>query len=279
MSQTELGSEEWRGERGVRWASDLDRMEAMLAPVDEALIGLLNLDRPLRIADIGSGGGTTARRLHDLSPEGSKVHGHDISAELVAAARERQGTAHLAFHLSNAETDPFDAGPFDLITSRFGVMFFSDPLKAFQNIANALVPGGQIAFAVWGKPQDNIWMTAAKSLLEDLITIEMPAPDAPGPFRYGDIDLLLGLLRDAGLSTVASTDWTGTLAIGGGLSPADATAFWLQNMKDMADRLNEAGDAIFQEGKARLTRFYTDNLVDGIVRLPAHVHLVTAKRD
>ncbi len=268
-------STDWATSRGEKWLAQLEPMEAMLAVVTEPLIAALMLDHSCRIADIGCGGGGTTLAIAQQAPQGSTVVGLDISPALIAAARMRPVPAgrHLSFEVADMGTARTPQ-PFDRLASRFGVMFFEDPSAAFANVARWLAPGGRFAFAVWGPPVNNPWMMAVRTTIAEIIDLPTPDPDAPGPFRYGDVDKLITLLQDTGFARVEATPWLGKIAMAGGVGAGEAAEFALTAFS-LGDLLAEAGDGALTRATESLTTHYADHLVDGAVTMDAHVHLVT----
>jgi SAM-dependent methyltransferase len=142
-----VNESDWSAARGDQWRTQLSGMEPMLAPIDEPLIRALELDAPCTIADIGCGGGGTALEILRRAPAGSVVHGFDLSPPLIELARGRAPhEPAIAFDVADMATaEP--GRPYDRLVSRFGVMFFGDPLAAFANLVRWLEPGGRFAFA------------------------------------------------------------------------------------------------------------------------------------
>jgi SAM-dependent methyltransferase len=251
-------------------------MEAMLAPVDEPLIRALRLDAPCRIADVGCGGGGTSLELLRRAPAGGVVHGFDISPALIEVARAR-GTASdvLAFDVADMGTEAPPAGAYDWLVSRFGVMFFADPPAAFRNLLRWLAPAGRFAFAVWGRPANNPWMTLVHETVARIVDLAPSDPDAPGPFRYGDVPRLLRLLDEAGYSDLEASDWRGMLPIGGELPAGEAAEFALASFSNFAELLFEAGGRAFHDAREVLAQRLSPYERDGTVRMEARVHIVT----
>jgi len=270
---------DWATSRGEQWGAHLAEMESMLAPVDEPLIAALGLELPARIAEIGCGGGGTARELLRRAPAGSLVHGFDVSPRLIELARERvrPGDRTLAFELADAARATPEQ-PYDRLVSRFGVMFFDDPKAAFANLVRWLAPGGRLAFAVWGPPRDNPWMTSTREVVAGVVELPQSDPSGPGLFRYADSNALLGLLDGAGLTELDVRDWRGSLPIGGGLPPAAAAQFTLTSSPSFAEPLARAGDHARDEAHRALTSCYSHHLQNGVVRMDARVHIVTGLR-
>ncbi|HEX5099321.1 MAG TPA: class I SAM-dependent methyltransferase [Polyangiaceae bacterium] len=271
---------DWAGTRGEKWRAELTRMEAMLAPVDEPLLSALRLDAPLRIADVGCGGGGTAFAIQRRAPAGSVVHGFDLSPALVEAARERASAVQggPTFEVLDVANAAPPRPPYDRLASRFGTMFFDDPPAAFKNLAAWLAPGGRLAFAVWGFPSDNTWITTVRDAVAEIVEVPRADLKAPNLFRYGDVSLLLALLRDAGLVELEVRDWQGALPMGGGLPAAEAAAFALNAFSAFADLLAAAGGDARSRAQRVLSERFAPHESDGAVRMIATVHIVTAAR-
>lgn len=275
-----LAASDWLAARGEKWRTQLPGMESMLMPIDEPLIRALQLEAPSRIAEIGCGGGGTAMEILRRAPAGSVVHGFDISSSLIelARARPRPGEPAIGFEVADMATATSER-PYDRLVSRFGVMFFDDPHAAFANLARWLEPGGRFAFAVWGRPSDNPWMTSVREVVARVIEMPQMDPDAPGPFRYADSDKLLALLDRAGFTKLHVRDWRGSLPIGGELPPAEAANFALSSFSSFGELLARAGDNALDEARRSLTTCFSHfQKNDGAVRMDACVRIVTGAR-
>jgi SAM-dependent methyltransferase len=277
---SDSATSEWAAARGERWRAQLSGMEAMLAPVDDPLIAALRLDAPYRIAEIGSGGGGTTIEILRRAPAGSVVHGFDVSPALVEAARgrARPDTSALAFELADVATAPAPAQPYHRLVSRFGIMFFDDPPAAFANLARWLTPGGRFAFAAWGRPADNPWITIARDAVAEVIEVPTPDPEAPGPFRYGDAQKLVTLLEGVGFAELDVHDWRGALPVGGGLSASSAASFALEAFSAFAELLSKAGEHARDTARRSLAARLSPHEHHGVVRIGACVHIVTGAR-
>lgn len=265
---------DWQGTRGHRWLAQLAGMEAMLRPVDDALIDALALDVPLRIAEIGCGGGATTLELVRRAPAGSTVHGFDISERLVEHARLRAAEVAPAPTFALADVSQVTPQqPFQRLVSRFGVMFFDHPRAAFRNLFGWLSPGGRFTFAVWAAPVDNDWFRATREVVARFVTIPPADADAPGPFRYGVADKLVGLLGDVGFARLAVRDWRGPMTLGA--SPEAAAHFALAAFSNFGELLERAGPTTHAEAHDALAAQYAQHVSDGAVRMAARVHIVT----
>ncbi|UQA55982.1 class I SAM-dependent methyltransferase [Polyangium aurulentum] len=270
---------DWAAARGEKWCAQLSGMESMLMPIDEPLIGALKLDAPSRIAEVGCGGGGTALEILRRAPAGSVVHGFDISPKLIEQARGRlrPDERAIVFEVADMATAAPER-PYDRLVSRLGVMFFDDPPAAFANLVRWLEPGGRFAFAVWGRPSDNPWMTSLREVVARVIALPQTDPEAPGPFRYADASKLLSLLDRAGFSELEVHDWRGALPIGGELAPPEAAHFALASFSSFGELLASAGDDAFREAHQSLTTCFSRHQQDGAVRMDACVRIFTGAR-
>jgi SAM-dependent methyltransferase len=196
----------WNGVTGARWASTWQLHDRTEAQISEALLELAAPAPGERALDVGCGAGSTALRVAERVSAGGapgRVTGIDFSAPLIAVARTRAAGTCASFVEADASTHPFQP-EFDLVVSRFGVMFFSDPEPAFANLRRAAAPGGRLAFVCWRAFEDNPWATvpmdAARAVLP---AIAPPPPDQPGPFGLAGRDRARGLLARAGWREIA----------------------------------------------------------------------------
>ena len=279
MTQNPTASD-WMSTRGEKWRANMVEMEASLAPVDAPLLAALALDAPYRIADIGCGGGATSLELLRQAPRGSQIVGLDISPAMVEAANARIPPAEtrLRFELADVGSAAKPAQLYERMGSRFGVMFFDDPASAFANLRQWLAPRGRIAFAVWASPDDNHWFLSVREVVARLVELPKPEPDAPGPYRYADVEKLLSVLRGAGFSDVAAQPFRTELPVGGTLSPEQAARFTLGSFSTFAELLTHAGEHALSSAQTALSARFQTYYRDGAVRLPASVHIVTALR-
>jgi SAM-dependent methyltransferase len=218
----------WNGPGGQRWSDRQAAQDRLLAPVSDVLISHIAAKPGERILDVGCGcGGLSIALASKVAPDGS-VLGVDISAPMLARARETAPAGlPVEFVLADATVHPFEPGGFDCLVSRFGVMFFADPVASFTNMHRALKPSGRVAFACWREPKQNPWMmTPLQAVYRHVPKLPPQGPDDPGPFAFASEERVTRILAEAGFRDVAlePRELSLDIAIGKGLEAAVQSA-------------------------------------------------------
>lgn len=197
MAGNEEQIEYWNGSVGQTWTEGQERLDRLLAPLSDLTLDKADPQPGEKALDIGCGCGATTCAL---AQRGAIATGVDISAPMLERARQRaQDLDGADFIEADASDYAFGSG-YSLAFSRFGVMFFSDPVGAFANIRKALIPGGRLVFVCWQPPQKNAWIYVAGKAIQPYLPQSDAAPDphAPGPFAFAEPDYVRGVLGDAG---------------------------------------------------------------------------------
>ncbi|MDQ0380625.1 class I SAM-dependent methyltransferase [Amycolatopsis thermophila] len=191
---------DWNGATGRYWADHPGHYDAMLARLTPHLIEAAGIRPRERVLDIGCGFGTTTLLAAE---RGATVLGADLSGPMLAVARERAaGRDGVRFEQTDVQVHDFGADSFDVALSRFGVMFFDDPLAAFTNVTRALRPGGRLAFLCWQDLRENEHRAVALDAIAPHVDVTGAAPAGPGPFSFARPDYLRELLSGAGLTGI-----------------------------------------------------------------------------
>lgn len=235
----------WNGDEARDWVANADRYEAASARYDPWLLTAAGITARDRVLDIGCGAGVSTRAAARLAIEGHAV-GLDISAPLLAEARRRSelaGVPNVTFVQGDAQVHPFEPAAFDVVLSRFGVMFFADPVAAFANIGAALRSGGRLAVLAWQGLAPNEWL---RLLLESLAagrTLPVPPAGAPGPLGLADPDTVGSILTAAGFVDVDLADVREPVYLGADLDDAYAYVSSLGPVRGLLGGLDEAARA------------------------------------
>ena len=212
----------WDGPEGDYWRKNEPRYNAMLCAYSAHLLGAARIQAGERVLDVGCGCGDSSCAAARAAAPGA-VLGVDLSAGMLARGRERardQGLTHLRFEQADAQVHPFAPEDFDVIISRFGVMFFSDPTTAFRNLRRSLKPGGRMALLTWRGLQHNEWIREIRRTLAGGQAKPAPPPCAPGPLGLSDPDAVRPILAEAGFSGITFPEVNEPLRYGAGLEEA-----------------------------------------------------------
>jgi SAM-dependent methyltransferase len=192
----------WNTARGEQWVIHQAALDARLALVSEALLARAAARAGERAVDIGCGTGATTLELAERVGKEGAVLAVDISEPMLALAGRRsaeRGHAQVRFLQADAQSHGFDQAACDLLLSRFGVMFFSDPVAAFNNLARALRSGGRLAFVCWGSLEDNPYFALPLAVgVRHLGPPEPQPPRAPGPLAFAETGYIEEILNAAG---------------------------------------------------------------------------------
>ncbi|MFF4694266.1 class I SAM-dependent methyltransferase [Streptomyces chattanoogensis] len=269
----------WNGYEGTHWARHHDRWDAVNAGFNEPLFTAAAIGARDQVLDVGCGAGHTTR-LAARRAAGGRATGIDLSGPMLERARAttaQEKLTNVTFEQGDAQTHPFPPGTFDLAISRFGVMFFADPVAAFAAVRRALRPGGRTAFVCGADPESNEWLQAMTALRAHLPFGDFGAPGGPGMFSLADPQRIRTVLSAAGF-----TDITVTLVSGYGT--------WGRDADDAAALMLDSGPGRHLTGQVtpdvrdRARQALTDSLrahEDGQgrgVRLRGTGWLVTARR-
>jgi len=272
----------WNDEAGPVWVREQEALDTVVRPWGALALARAKPAAGERVLDIGCGCGDTSLALAAAVGRGGCVVGTDLSAPMLGRARERAADAEFAqvsFLEADAQRAAWEAAPFDLAFSRFGVMFFADPVAAFSNLARALRPGGRLAFVCWQSAAANPWATVPVAAVARVLPApEPPAPGAPGPFALGDPDRLRAILAEAGFSGIELVAAERTPVWG---EDVDAATAFFQRVGRAGGMLAAAADVSLRERAVEALRAGLAEAADaeGRVALGAAGWVVHARRE
>lgn len=290
--------EQWSGERVARWLRQAAGLERQLAPVSELLFAAARLRSGESVLDVGCGTGPTTRAAAEAVGSTGRVTGMDISGDMLAAAAQAvrdsdgRGLAPIQWIEADAVTWEPPAADYDAVISRFGVMFFSDPLAAFTNVARATRTPGRLAIAVWQHRDRSTLFSVpfeatlgvlrargVQTLADGTKVDDLVAAGGQGPFSLHDPAEVTSLLNDAGWSDAVIETHALELPFGGGLSAADSATTALDFGPTRIALAGADEDVIRAAEDAIREAFagYVDE--QGHVVLSGHILVVTARRE
>ena len=257
-----------------KWESKL--LEHM-QPAADGIIKLLQPKGSELILDIAAGTGEPALSLAKMVPDG-KVIVTDLSDDMLNIAREnalQQGITNVEFLACDVSELPFESDTFDSVSCRMGFMFFPDMLLAAKEILRVLKPGGKLATAVWGTPQENFWGSAIGEIINKNMHLPPPLPGSPGIFRCGKSGLMTNIFNEAGFKNSTETKITCVLQCG------TAEIYW-QLMTEIAAPivagLNNADDKMKEKIKTEVCELVNKKYPDGNVNIDGTALLIYGEK-
>jgi SAM-dependent methyltransferase len=276
MAPNEAMVELWNSRSGATWVRFQDQLDRQIDELGLKVMDALAPATGEAVLDIGCGCGQTSVQLAERVGTSGRVLGVDVSQPMLEVAKARPvpaGAGAVSFRESDAQTADLGKGMFDAVFSRFGVMFFDDPVAAFANIRSAMKASGRLAFLCWRSPAENPLMTAPMKAAAHLLPPTTPGdPLAPGPFAFADPDRVRSILSSAGFEGVR-------------LDPLDMLSGRqrLEDAIELALNLGPLGMALRENPDRRdavrevLGEALTPYVTDGLVRFPTATWIVTAR--
>jgi ubiquinone/menaquinone biosynthesis C-methylase UbiE len=265
----------WNGVAGRTWVEAQELLDRMLEPFEKLLVEEVVAGGKRSVLDVGCGtGATTLAIARSLGASGRSV-GVDISEPMIALARQRAADERVpaTFIVADAQTHAFEANGFDMLVSRFGVMFFEDSVRAFANLRRAARAGADVRLIAWRGPADNPFMTAAEHAAAPLLPCIPPRrAEGPGQFAFADAKRVRGMLAESG--------WAGI-----DIRPLDvACAFPADQLEEYLTRLGPVGRILHEADEqtrsrvAAAVRAAFDPYIDGdAVRFNGACWLICAR--
>lgn len=286
MSEQQQQPTGWSDDERVRrWIEGSAQRELQMEPVTEELFAAADLRAGERVLDVGCGTGpTTIRAAAAVGPSG-RVLGADLAPAMIEVARSAHATSpdarQLDWLVGDMQSYAFGAGVFDTVISRFGVMFFPDPVAAFTNLARATRPAGRLTMAVWQTrdkvPLFDIPYEVAAQVLDRRGIAYEPVPIDDSQCSLGSHERVAAVLEPGGWRDIATYPTSAYLHVGGLLDAAEASRQAL-DIGPIRGLLDGQSDDVRDEVRVALAERFAP-LYDGIgVAVPAGFMIITARR-
>ena len=195
----------WSGKGGDIWVERQNAMDTMLSHLGEAALNKLNLNEGENVLDIGCGcGHTTLNIAKRISPDG-QVTGLDISEPMLKRAKEsanEMSISNASFNCVDVQTDDMGEEVYSAAFSRFGVMFFEDPIAAFRNINKSLITGASLSFVCWQSPALNPWQSLFIEAVKKYVDLPSPPPRSPSPFAFMESEYVSSILEESNFQNI-----------------------------------------------------------------------------
>ena len=270
----------WNTVAGPRWVLLGGLVERRVRAVNDLLLARSEVAAGESVLEIGCGTGAATVPFAQAVGEHGRVVGVDISEPMLAGARKRiaeSGLGNVSLIEADAQFHPFEPDRFDLITSRFGVMFFADPVAAFRNVLPAARPGGRLCFACWAPLEENKhWLIPYEVALRRLGPPAPSDPRAPGPLALSDPGYVRSILETAGFAEVEIHRETPVIL---GSTPEEEAEYACA-MGPPARLIDEKkpSEAVRETIRREMVETFAAYAQSKEMRLPSTVFLVTARR-
>jgi len=273
-------AEHWNAEEALHWVRQQADYDTTLRPLGDRMLAAAAIEPGDRVLDIGCGcGDTTIAAARAAAPDGSAL-GVDLSVPMTDVARQRASKEGVAatFEVGDAQVKPFAPASFDVAVSRFGVMFFDDPVAAFANVAKALRADGRLAFVCWQDLLVNDWMLVPGAAIAEHIPLpDLGPPGAPGPFAFADPERVRSVLASAGFDGIEVASVRESLLVGGGPT-VDGTVAFLRSSGMGQTLLADAPPDAVEKGIAAVRNALEPFATPEGVRLDGVAWVVTARK-
>lgn len=271
----------WNEVSGPKWIRFQGLIDRQIGPLGRMAMDRAAIRLGERILDVGCGcGDTTLELARRTGPSGSAV-GIDLSAPMLERASESAraaGVTNVAFWNTDAQVHEFTRADFDVVYSRFGVMFFFEPVRAFANLRRAVRPGGRVAFVCWQALERNPWMAVPMAAAaEEIVFPPRSGPEAPGPFSFGDPERVKRILDKAGFTDIAVEGAEALLVVGGAGTLEEAANFLIE-MGPTGVALRRADPSARPRVAAAVKRAVAPFHAPGGLRMGSAVWLVNARQ-
>ena len=268
----------WNNVGGPKWVRFQAVLDRQLDEIGKTVMDAARLQAGQTVLDVGCGCGSTTLELARRVGPGGNATGVDISHPMLELARERakaDGVANATFTEADAQAHAFRP-EFDALYSRFGVMFFDDPVGAFTNLRRGLRSGARVAFACWQAVHRNPWMAVPMMAAMKHISIAMPSsPDAPGPFAFADAARVERILTEAGYRGVSVEGHDIGIVLGGGTDIGD-TARLVMELGPLGRVLGDVSPEVRADVEREVRDAISGYMTANGVKMSGAIWLVTA---
>lgn len=267
----------WNGPAGEKWARLVDVQDRMLGAMGSAAMDACDIRAGNTVLDVGCGSGSTSIEIASEVGDGGHVIGLDISTPMLDVGRAKLsalGISNVQFKNQDAATYHFDEAGIDRVYSRFGVMFFADPIGAFANIRTGLKSGGRLAFVCWQAADKNPWIEIPMNVVLQYVPAPSPVePDAPGPNAFASRDRVRNILSAAGFEDIVINPFKTAIFLGVSVPEAVET---LIDVGPTSRLLKDVTEDVATRIRADLSDAIAGYHTDGGVKIDSTTWVVSA---
>lgn len=273
-------AEYWSGDGGDTWLAQYNLTAQAIRPFSDHLFKEIGFQPGQSVVDIGCGTGETSLEIAKSVGATGKVLGVDISPQLIDTANasaKATGASNASFELADAAAYNFEGTNADIVTSRFGVMFFGDSTAAFANIRKGMAKEGKLAFACWQDASKNAFFSfPIVAASKHVPTPEAPPPETPGPMAFCEPDYTRQVLEGAGFKNIEIESYEHAFLLPKSLGDLDAVTAFLMDLVARRLMLTDFDEATHAKIATDLKALIADYETDKGVELPSAIWVVKA---
>lgn len=232
MNSNEEQKDYWTNSAGKLWVKDKVEKDNMLEPLGNYALSKFNIIEGMNVLDIGCGTGITSTQIAKKINNIGYVTGLDLSETMINEAikySEKLGIKNINFAVKDIQNEELKILEYDAAFSRFGVMFFSNPIMAFKNIYSALKKNGILTFICWQSQKENPWYNSGLEIVKKYIDVPLPKENSPGPFAYADKSYIHNILTNSGYKDIEFYSYEKDIELFKGLTLESAIREYIQS--------------------------------------------------
>ena len=273
--------EYWSGPAGKVWVEGKAEKDNMLLPLGNAALDKSNINDGMKVLEVGCGTGYVMAQLSSQVGEHGKVFGVDISQTMIGEAEiylKHLGIMNTNCKVLDAENDPLDESFYDSIFSRFGVMFFSKPIKAFDNINKSLKKNAYITFICWQEQKLNPWNGVPLNIVKKYIELPILEERAPSPFAFANKDYIYDILINANFKNIDINSHSEYIELYKGLNLQNAVREYLHKTPIFTKQFLAMSDKnkskLFEDLQLKLKKYYHKK----VLKFPSKTWIIRAQK-
>ena len=232
MNSNDEQKDYWTNSAGKLWVKDKVEKDNMLEPLGNYALSKFNIIEGMNVLDIGCGTGITTTQIAKKINNIGYVTGLDFSETMINEAikySEKLGIKNINFAVKDIQNEELKILEYDAAFSRFGVMFFSNPIMAFKNIYSALKKNGILTFICWQSQKENPWYNSGLEIVKKYIDVPLPKENSPGPFAYADKSYIHNILTNSGYKDIEFYSYEKDIELFKGLTLESAIREYIQS--------------------------------------------------
>ena len=271
----------WSGKGGDVWVEKQNAMDVMLEPLGNAALAKLPKNLGRHVIDIGCGCGSTTLSIAEQLNESAKITGVDISEPMLDQAKKvasEKNLSNVDFQVMDIQTELDIEGKYSAAFSRFGVMFFENPVIAFKNINRSLKEEANFSFVCWQSPKLNPWQSLSIQVIKQFVDLPSPPERSPGPFAFADADYLKSIMTDSGFKNINLESHEQQVTMFTGKSLEQASNDYLSINPVVTEMLKEAPESIKENISSSLQNLFKEYSNGNGLHFPSATWLVTARK-